>query len=339
VRRIVLVRWFLFALIVILSHQVWAQEPKGVEIESPTPQKVMNSDTNPRDEKALSIYIPVRIVETQDQAIAVNEREKKSDALEKANLQAQQLATSAAERAAASAERQEVIATRQMWLSVVGVLALIFTIILTVKATNAATSAAEAAHSQIADTRKHRRPLIQVNVIGRVAKGGNQLLPKHGQRMPFNLHNFGAAPANIIRYDTRILTAAKGKYPPPISPDTNAGYNTNGAIVVGPESDGPRTHSQKFDNPASDLVEDWLFLSVSLNMQTWTDEHMFMAFVKNSTQASPATDWLGQKRGRRTIITPAKLQKLMLALRKFIASLKPKRPAQARTTIFGSFGG
>jgi hypothetical protein len=257
--RIVLMRGILVALFVVLSPHVWAQETQGVGEKTPSPKETENGNANPSQHNLWKSALKVVIVESPDQAKRTADRDQQSNAHDEADLQAQIAAAEASAKSAASAERQENLALFQLVLSGAGIIALLVTIYYTIKSANAAVDAARAAEAHVADARKHRRPLIQVNVIGRVAKGGNQLLPKHRQRMPFNLHNFGAAPANIIRYDTRILTAAEGKYPAPISPDTNEGYNTNGAIVVGPESDGPRTHSQKFDNPASNLVSDWLF--------------------------------------------------------------------------------
>jgi len=138
-------RFLIVALFMVLASDVRAQEAKGVEIETPRPEEGVSGQAKAGNDDAWKSSLPVRIVDTPDQAAAAKDREEKSDKHEAADLDAQQRAAKAAELSAASAERQEEFAERQVWLSAVGILALLVTIWFSIRATNAAVTAANAA--------------------------------------------------------------------------------------------------------------------------------------------------------------------------------------------------
>lgn len=186
-----------FFTFMVLTTHVIAQEAPAVAAESPAIGKQAQGSGDPKA-KAWDSALPVKIIENPDQANHAAEREIKSDEHEASDLKAQQKAADAAERAAASSERQEDIAWWQMWLSVAGVVALVITIVFSMKSTNAAVKAADAAlaANQIAahTSQTQLRAWIGfVNLqIDRIAKPG----AIEGFQFAFNWKNIGNTPAN-----------------------------------------------------------------------------------------------------------------------------------------------
>lgn len=113
-------RVVLFALFMVLATHVSAQEAKGVAKESPAVEKEQAKPADRGVPDAGSHGLPVTIVETPEQAANAAKREKQSDEHEAADLDAQRRAADAAERSAATAERQEIPAWTQIWLAIAG---------------------------------------------------------------------------------------------------------------------------------------------------------------------------------------------------------------------------
>ena len=139
--------WFILVLLVISSPHVWAQETQRVGEKTPSQEEVKNGNADSSEDNSGQLALPVIIVESPDQTKRASDREKQTDDHDQSDLVAQNAAAEAAAKSAASAERQENLALKQLWLSGVGILALIVTIIYTIKATNAATSAANTANA------------------------------------------------------------------------------------------------------------------------------------------------------------------------------------------------
>lgn len=76
--------------------------------ERPGIEKHQSAEAKPRQQRARRTPTPVTIVETPEQAAHAQEREANADEHEAADLQAQRDAANGAQRAAATAERQEI---------------------------------------------------------------------------------------------------------------------------------------------------------------------------------------------------------------------------------------
>ena len=109
-----------------------AKELQQVRIECPPLREQTNKSSRSIAQRECYAH-PVVILETPAQASSAKEREQSQDRYHSADLKAQQDAADGAQRAAATAERQEVPAWMQIWLASVGTvvaaIALIFSII------------------------------------------------------------------------------------------------------------------------------------------------------------------------------------------------------------------
>lgn len=107
-------RFVIVALVMVLATNVGAQEAGGVAGESPTVSKEQPGNTENPARQPKRFSVPVTIIETPEQASESARREQKTDAHEAADLDAQVRAANATERAAATAERQEIPAWAQI---------------------------------------------------------------------------------------------------------------------------------------------------------------------------------------------------------------------------------
>ncbi|MER9604300.1 hypothetical protein [Mesorhizobium sp. M0243] len=113
-------RFLFLALFMVLATHVSAQEAQGVAGESPSVGKPQPAATDDSAANGKNQGFPVTIVESPEQATHSEDREKDSASHEAADLEAQRRAADAAERSAATAERQEIPAWTQIWLAIVG---------------------------------------------------------------------------------------------------------------------------------------------------------------------------------------------------------------------------
>ncbi|RVD30183.1 hypothetical protein [Mesorhizobium sp. M4B.F.Ca.ET.017.02.2.1] len=140
--------------LLLATSTAYAQDNAGVTEKGPTPQKAENRQADQSNSGTSQFSVPVRIVEDPQEAQRARDREDQSDKHDAEDLKAQNRAADAADRSATATEWQEYLAWWQLVLSGVGVVALVITIIYTVRATNAAVRSAESAEKAIADTRE-----------------------------------------------------------------------------------------------------------------------------------------------------------------------------------------
>ncbi|MEQ1769406.1 MAG: hypothetical protein ABL879_06155 [Devosia sp.] len=125
------------------------QDAGGVRSESSSIEERRSAQSeNPK-----SLPFPVVVLETDDQAQHAADREANSDKHEADDLKAQQDAATAAGRAAASAERQEISTWTQVGFGFVGTLLLVYSLYVNTRATGAAVEAAKAAREALAADR------------------------------------------------------------------------------------------------------------------------------------------------------------------------------------------
>ncbi|WP_192365468.1 hypothetical protein [Mesorhizobium mediterraneum] len=134
-------RFLFIALFMVLSTHVSAQEAQGVTTEAPSQQEGKSGKANDAQSSANEPSIPVRIIESPDETQHTRDREAASDKHESDDLQAQQKAADAADRAATAAERQVITAWWQVGVGIAGMAALLVTIWFSIRATNAAVAA------------------------------------------------------------------------------------------------------------------------------------------------------------------------------------------------------
>ena len=96
-----------FGWLILGSSLAYAQESEWVCKVSPAEEENQGPKADCRASNGERSALPVVIVETPEQAAGASERERKSDEHEAADLQAQRDAAAGAQRAAATAERQE----------------------------------------------------------------------------------------------------------------------------------------------------------------------------------------------------------------------------------------
>lgn len=112
--------------------------------EGPAQEEAKGGQTHSGNNGPQEFSVPVRIIEDPVQADYAKEREQKSDEHDAKDLQAQDRAANAAVESAASAQRQEYLARWQLALSVAGIIALFYTLLLSRRANKAAWAAVAA---------------------------------------------------------------------------------------------------------------------------------------------------------------------------------------------------
>lgn len=127
------IRYWLYALALggcLISGPLCAQEQDSSASLSPQAEEQPNGKADDHPATPEPLALPVRIIQSDEEAAHERERNRNSDKHEAAGLKAQERSANAAERNAASAERLEELALTQIGIAGTGTLGLIIALIL-----------------------------------------------------------------------------------------------------------------------------------------------------------------------------------------------------------------
>lgn len=241
---------FLTLIIVLSANISIAQESQGMDIETPSPKESVNSEKDAREDDAWKKSFPVRIIDTPDNAKAAKERENKSDQHDADDLEAQQLAAKAAAQSAASADRQEYLATWQLRLSAFGIVALIGTLIYT--------------HISINDNRRIGQAQVRayLEVIPKKPYFFGEVIPDAS----FKIVNKGQSPAKNVRHIAALLIRNH-----PLE------SNRVDLIVAAPDQKIPASTIHSGGKYSAAAQRDSMMTSAEWDAVRWGDKRLYLA--------------------------------------------------------------